>query len=283
MLSGWNCDGHKIFQTAITAYPLISNQKIYTIGPGANLDGPRPVNIRNADFIFPTNPLVRRHIRMIDDEEWSRIGVQDIPGAPPYLLYYDHGYDSNGYGQIYLRGQPPAGYQLELYTWQGLKATFTAVTDAVILPDGYEDAIVTNLALRAGSLYPLDAHLGPLAVQEARSALQALMILNVRIPDLRSEAAYQGHSGGYGEGLVMGGGSTTMTYFTMTGAINGTNGSDGNATFTLNATPNSLQVYVNGLLNAPGIDYTLVGSIVTFLAPNIPLAGWTLLATGSSS
>lgn len=76
-------------------------------------------------------------------------------------------------------------------------------------------------------------------------------------------------------------GSGTMVAITLTGAINGTTGSDGNATFIMNYAPTFLQLYKNGLLQTPGVSYAFIGSVVTFLAPNIPVAGNTLVAQGN--
>jgi len=54
-----------------------------------------------------------------------------------------------------------------------------------------------------------------------------------------------------------------------------------NTTFTLAAIPNpasSLQLFRNGLLQRPGVDYTLSGATITFAAPSIPQPGDVLLA-----
>ncbi len=59
--------------------------------------------------------------------------------------------------------------------------------------------------------------------------------------------------------------------FVITGAITGTTGSDGNPTFTLNVSPLFLLLLKNNLPQRPGLDYTLSGNVITFLAPQIPV------------
>jgi hypothetical protein len=62
-----------------------------------------------------------------------------------------------------------------------------------------------------------------------------------------------------------------------TGAINGSN-----ATFTLAATPSpasSLQLYLNGLRQDAGVDYTLSGATITFFTASLPQSGDLLLAS----
>jgi hypothetical protein len=63
---------------------------------------------------------------------------------------------------------------------------------------------------------------------------------------------------------------------TLTGAINGTTGSDGNPTFTLRKTPLAgypVRGYRNGVRLTSGTDFTVAGATVTMLAPAIPVAG----------
>ena len=197
MIGSWNVDGHKIFTTGITPWTLVASQKIYTIGPGADFDGPRPIYITAANIIFPTSPQVRRPINVYMNEDvWRTIRVQDIPGAPPTDLYYDGSMDENGWGSIYLKPQAPASYILELYTWLALKADFSSVEDAVILPPGYEEAITLNFALRVAQLYPLEAHIDPSVRGDAALALQKIITLNSGSPVHRSEAAYMNRGGG---------------------------------------------------------------------------------------
>lgn len=205
MLGSWNCDGHKIYSTSIAQYALTASQKIYTIGPGGDLDGPRPLYIRGADCLFPTTPVVRRHIDLLDDDQWRRIPVQDIPGAPPFQAYYDGNYNLDGRGQIYLRFQPVAGYSLELYTWLALQSSFTDRSDVAIFPPGYEQALVYNLAKQLAALNPNMQNMSLAAYRIADSSLATLISLNSRSPKLVTESALEGYDPGPGYGWLDGG------------------------------------------------------------------------------
>ena len=191
MLGSWNCDGHKIFTTSIDLHNLTAGQIEYTIGPGGQLDQARPLFIKDANFLFPTTPPVRYPIQIYDSHEWSLESLQAINNAPPWALWYDSGYNTSaGLGNLFLIGQPPDDYQLELYTWTALSASFTAVTDVVLFPPGYEEALVTNLAIKAASLNPDHTTIDwAVARDEASKALRALMILNTVCPGIRNEAA----------------------------------------------------------------------------------------------
>lgn len=202
LLGSWNCDGHKIYDTGISAaLPLTVGQKTYTIGPGGNFDVARPVCVVGANLLFPTSPVVRRQLDILDDDQWRAVRLQDLSGAPPYELYYDGGMDSNGRGQIYLRFQPPAGYSLELYTWHALKRDFSASTDIAVLPDGYEQALVYNLAKQLAALNPEDEHMSPKSYEIAESSLAILIALNSSAPRIACEPGLDGggdYGGGYG-------------------------------------------------------------------------------------
>lgn len=191
LLGSWNCDGHKIFSTKVEVFDLVAEQVSYTIGPSGNFNTTRPLFIKDANFLFPSDPVVRNPIQIYDSHQWSLQSLQEITGAPPWALWYDARYDlSGGLGVIYIVGQAPVDYQLELYTWQALKMDFSAVTDVVFFPPGYEEALVTSLALKAAALSPDYTTINwAEARREAQKAVQALKVLNTECPPLYNEAA----------------------------------------------------------------------------------------------
>jgi hypothetical protein len=58
---------------------------------------------------------------------------------------------------------------------------------------------------------------------------------------------------------------------TILGSLTGTNGSDGNPFFTLSAVPLFLNLFKNGQLMYPGVAYNLIGNVVSFISPYVPL------------
>ncbi len=190
MIGSWNVDRLKIYSLNISAYNLTAGKKSYQIGPGAtDFNTMRPVTIESANIIVnTTTPVVRFPCELLSDAQWAAIQVQDIPGTIPWALYSDGG---NPIATLYLYGQPLTTYQLELYTWQAIP-TFAAITDSVVLPPGYEEAIVYNLAVRIAVSFPTQAQISPEAGQIARDALMAIESINAPTPIMKCDGAVLG-------------------------------------------------------------------------------------------
>lgn len=195
LLSSWSCDGHKVFSTDQYNLALTNNQVVYTIGPGADLDIPRPLDIVAANMIFPTNPPINQDLAILDAVSWAALDITQLPGTLIWALYYDHGYDANGWGRVYIFGQPPDNYQLQLYVWKALKSDFTLTTDSFLFPPGYEKALVDNMAVEIADLYPREAKITESTRREADVSLHDLKVLNADLPRLNSEAARIGGQG----------------------------------------------------------------------------------------
>ena len=188
LIGSLNCDRLNIYSIARCEFPL-SGQKINTMGQDptgqtiADLPGPWPIAIDRANIIY-SSPEIRRPLAILTDLQWARIRVQDQPGTIPYALYNDRAYPL---ANIYLYPQPLPGYILELYIWQ-LVPEFLTISDAVILPPGYEDALTLNLAVRLVTQFSLNAYaprqVDPNLYQQARDSLMRLQSLNAPRPTL---------------------------------------------------------------------------------------------------
>ncbi len=188
LIGSWNLDGWKGFTSDIQGpFDLAVGQKIYTLGPGGDIDMPRPLFIKQIDVLYPTGPVLRRTLELLNDEEWQSISIQDIAGAPPYQAYWDGGYDENGLSKLYIRFQPPAGYSLEILVWRQLQSGFISPTDIAVFPPGYERAIVLNGAVELADMYPREAKISPTVEARAQQALQAITRLNEECPVLGTQ------------------------------------------------------------------------------------------------
>lgn len=198
MYGSWNCSGLNIYTTNIATYTLTPNQLVYTIGPGGDFDAPRPQKIKQAVLIYPNNVRLPP-MYLMTDEDWANVALQVVPNTIPLALYNDGGFPLSN---LYLWGQAAQAYTLELYTWLALSPTFTDVSDAVVLPNGYEAAIVDNLAMSVIRLYPLESKLNTYQREDLRKAamksLGAVQSLNQTPPNRMVTDAPNGRSSGAG-------------------------------------------------------------------------------------
>lgn len=194
MIGIWNIDRDKIFTVEVDAYTLTAGKKTYQIGPGG-ADFPaaaRPIEIETANIIVnTTTPVVREPMALLTQPEWAAIQLQDVSGTIPGSLYNDRG---NPFSTLYIYGQALAAYQLELYTWQPLQ-TFAATTDLVVLPPGYEEAIVWNLGIRLAAAFPTQSKIVPKADEFARESLLAIESKNAPAPTMKCDSAIIAASG----------------------------------------------------------------------------------------
>jgi hypothetical protein len=148
MLGNWNALRGALYALDIHQWPTTAQQQIYQLGPGGDWDGPRPQRIARANLLFNTDPPIRRKLRIWDDADWASIALQQIYTFPSGL-YNDA---AAPLSNIYLRPIPDAVYQIELFTWLGLQKPVDLDT-VLAYPDGWEEGIVSNLALRIGPMF----------------------------------------------------------------------------------------------------------------------------------
>ncbi len=186
MIGTLNLNRLNIFTIAITNTPLVSGQKAYTVGPGADFDMPRPQRIENGVVLLglADNENVVRMPPMyqMNDAEWALISLQNVRNGIPLSFYYDGSYGtSTGYGLISLWPQTDNVYSVDWYTWQSIPK-FQTKDDVVALPDGYEDLLVYCLAERLANLNPHQSKMLPDSRLQAARCRAALQKYNAPIP-----------------------------------------------------------------------------------------------------
>ncbi len=198
MVGGWNLGRNNIFTLAIDRWTLTPQIQQYWLGPGARatatqgaFNGPRPQRIERARLVLSTTPTpVYRELDLLTDNEWADKSVQQIVGMPTEL--YNSG--SSPLSLLYFYMIPDQPYQMDLYTWQSLSKA--PALDALLdFPDGYEEAIVTNLACKVAPMF--QKPVTPDMRLQATVSLQALQAFNAPTPRLRTEPGLSGNRGSY--------------------------------------------------------------------------------------
>ena len=173
-------------------YPALLQQALtgeasFTIGAsGADLTATRPISIETA---YVTRDGVNQDVRVLDNVLWDSITTPGTTGGDTVYIWYEATMP-NGIVHVY----PLAtGCTLSMRVITQV-ATFATTATVLSLPPGYEECLVSNLAVRLKPKYPT-VKLDPVTVQYARSSLRAIRQQNSSVPTLALPNAVIGRRG----------------------------------------------------------------------------------------
>lgn len=168
LVSSWSNSALMQFERVTESFTLSNGTESYTIGSGGVLNTTRPTKIVEAHI---RNGDIDYSMEIVTDKTYQRVTSKTSGGIPEILNY------TNEYplGTINLYPSPSAGYTLFITSEKPL-TSYASTATTVSLPDGWEDALTYNLAVRMARVYgqPLDPELQGLARQT-----KAMVTLNV--------------------------------------------------------------------------------------------------------
>jgi hypothetical protein len=189
MLGQWQRKRWLVWNEAETAKVSTGNQW-YSVAPGGDFDMPRPDKLhggfcRMKPFGGP-NP-VDLHLSIIESkEDWAKITIKDLKSLPE-ALFYDSAFPV---GRVTFYPVPPANdYELHIFTKAQLPV-YVSLTDQLLVPPEYLDAIVNNLALRLPG-----AQITPLLLGQARASLETIRMANAQVSVLSLPSILGGRGG----------------------------------------------------------------------------------------
>jgi hypothetical protein len=144
LISSWSNDSLNIYARTWETFSL-TGATSYTIGTGGNFNTARPTNIVAA---YLRSGTIDYPITIIDDSAYVSISYKNLQGIPEFLNY-DNAYPL---GRIRLYPLDNASYSLFLLTEKSVTSFATLDTD-MSLPDGWERALIYNLALELAPEY----------------------------------------------------------------------------------------------------------------------------------
>lgn len=153
----------------------------YTVGTGGNFNTQRPDKIQYAYArqTIPSQPnLVDYPLSQIfSRENYSQISLKTLNSFPSYFFY-----DANWpMGNLFVWPIPSSNYEIHIVI-KNILQTFTNLTDVLILPPEYEEAIHYNLAVRLRPMYQLPPD--PTIIRLAKDALNVIRNANAQVPSL---------------------------------------------------------------------------------------------------
>lgn len=177
MLDVWSNESLACFAELTQSFALVVNKSQYTVGPGGDINGARPLKIIEAPggaFLLDTNNN-RYLMTVVDQMTWNLQTTAVANSNLPDLMFYDPQYPL---GIINIWPTPAMSYTcsftsyLQLGDFASLGATFS-------LPPGYKRAITTNLAI-SGKPYFTGSQLDPDVREEARTTKGSVKRNNMR-------------------------------------------------------------------------------------------------------
>jgi hypothetical protein len=189
MLGQWQRKRWLVWNEAETA-KVSTGSQWYSVGPGGDFNMPRPDKlhggfVRFQPFAGP-NPVDIPLAIIEAKEDWGKITIKDLKSIPE-VMFYDSAFPM---GRVTFYPVPPANdYELHIFTKAQLPV-YVNLTDQLLVPPEYLDAIVNNLALRLPG-----AQITPLLLGQARASLETIRLANAQISTLSLPGILGGRGG----------------------------------------------------------------------------------------
>lgn len=181
MLAQWARRRWLVYHLVDVAFQADGSQS-YSIGAGGDLVYPRPDSVEAAFFRqnvgIPGNQVDYPLTVLTSRQDYNQISLKAMQSFPA-VLFYDSGYPL---GNIFIWPIPTNLYEIHL-SLKAVLPSFANLTDEVVLPPEYEEAIRMNLAVRLKVMFqlPPDQALNVLA----NKALETIKNANAQIPSLQ--------------------------------------------------------------------------------------------------
>lgn len=144
-VDGLNSEKATLFQEEALAAMTLTGATSYTIGSGGTFSVTRPERILSA--YYSISGVDDGPLKIIEKGEWDRIAGKTDAGSPE-VLWYDMSY-TNARGVLHLWPNPASG---SLYLTVASQLTeFAATSTTVLLPPGYRNMLIYNLAVEYSS------------------------------------------------------------------------------------------------------------------------------------
>lgn len=144
MIKGFSASGGISYNEKRNTYPL-TGALSYSIGPSGDFNTTRPDDISSA---YVSVGGTDYPLSKINSQQYTEIVDKEIQGIPSCFYYQNN----TPLGRLFLYLNGASGYTLTLITREQ-DASFTDLSTEYDLPEGYEEMLVYNLALRLAPEY----------------------------------------------------------------------------------------------------------------------------------
>ncbi len=163
MLQKWS--GQKLMLFLVTQRPfgLSATLQDYTVGPTGGFVQTRPVFVESGVAVIPGTTM-QQVLNILDKTQWDALpdaGVIAGTNGVPASVWVEYTYPNLTF---HVSPIPSTAVNIRLGTWELLQQ-FATVFDELVLPPGYEEPVVQNLAIELADYYdmPISQTLAQLA------------------------------------------------------------------------------------------------------------------------
>jgi len=150
MLDSWSLESLVIQKVTEAEIPLSIGVQDYSIGPSGDLIVDRPVKIEYAKLKLSTNtPPTYYPVRILSVSEWASIRQKSLQSTIPDCVFIEGTFPNE---TLRLFPVPNASSSLVLY-YQSPLSSISTLDTQIVLPPGYERALVYNFAIEIASEY----------------------------------------------------------------------------------------------------------------------------------
>lgn len=175
LIQVWNTENLMVFTVNRTEFSTTAGKQVYTLGTGGDFNITRPTHIDMVSVLVNNGARpMEIPIEMVTDDDWRDVSMKTTPSNWPTKVWITGNVPLNS---LYFWPIPQDGtIKIVLYTW-GRMDGFTSINDTLSFPNGYDEALVTNLAMFLASSYGVQPNptLG-LRAAMSKSAIQSLNI-----------------------------------------------------------------------------------------------------------
>jgi hypothetical protein len=182
LLDAWNTQRLYAYYIANESLSLVAGTTSYTMGVGGNLNTTRPSHIATGCYL--TYNGYDLPLQVVDYQQYDSVVAKAIQSNIPSYLFADM---RNPLVYLYFYPTPAASATAHILSWKQLSA-FTALTDSVALPPGYENALTYSLAEDFGPEFGVSIQ--PMVIKKAQDYRAAVKRNNTPAPLMMSEAGY---------------------------------------------------------------------------------------------
>lgn len=180
LLDQWPAERDQLFTVTRTTWTITTQDGEYTVGSGADVNIARPVSVESVGFIdTSTDPDTEYPLRELTEKAYRAIPQKLIESPYPQAWYYNP-----TYANATLTFWPvPTSSTLQGVLYARATISYpTTLSTTVSFPPGYEELLVTTLAVRLAAPFgrPVDPDLR-MRAQEAKRIVERA---NLRLSDL---------------------------------------------------------------------------------------------------